>query len=115
MRLKKIEDKSCTYSVMLRAWLARHRTWILLPTCIVILALFLTSQPPLACNLPPFLAKIKNYSSSAYSSLSKTQSLKPTQPSPKMPKAPVYFLSHGGASLPSQPHTPLHPANSLLA
>lgn len=85
---------------MLGSWLARHQTWILLPTCILILASFLTSQPPLARNLPPFLTKIKTYSSSAYSSLLKTHNLNPAQPFPKMPKAPVYFFSHGGASLP---------------
>ncbi len=86
---------------MLGSWLARHRTWILLPACVLILAFFLTSQPSPARNLLPFLTKIKNYSSSAYSSLFKTHNLNPTQPSPKMPKAPVYFFSHGGASLPT--------------
>ena len=73
----------------------RHPTWLLLPTAVVILAFLLTSPSPLARSLPSLTTKLKTYSSSYYSSLSKPTL---THTSPKMPKAPVYFFSHGGVS-----------------
>lgn len=75
---------------MFGQWLLRHPTFlVLLPALVVIVALLLSPSSQLARSLPG-LNKIKNLSNSS----------KAPHPSPNanMPKAPVYFFSHGGAS-----------------
>ncbi|KAK4155146.1 Extradiol ring-cleavage dioxygenase, class III enzyme, subunit B [Chaetomidium leptoderma] len=83
---------------MLGPWVLRYSTLFLLPASIVILALFLGSSSSLARSLPS-LTKIKNYS----------YLFKPTQPSPSMPKAPVYFFSHGGPDVQYNTEHPVYP------
>ena len=81
---------------MFGQWLLRHPTYFILPALVVIVALLLSPSSPLARSLPA-LTKVKNLSS-----LTKT-----SHPSPSMPKAPVYFFSHGGVSnTPTPPITP---------
>jgi hypothetical protein len=70
---------------MFRSWILRHPTYLLLPTFVFILAFLLNSSSPLAHRMPS-LTKIKNYSTL----------FNPAPQSTNMPRAPVYFFSHGG-------------------
>ncbi|KAL2180804.1 Extradiol ring-cleavage dioxygenase, class III enzyme, subunit B [Thermothelomyces heterothallicus CBS 202.75] len=78
--------------------ISRHFTVLLLSTSILILALFLNSASPLARSLPS-LTKVKNFSSW----------FKPAQSSANMPKAPVYFFSHGGPDVQYNKTHPVYP------
>lgn len=79
---------------------SRHLVlFFLLPASLLILAFFLnSSSSPLGRSLSTSLAKLKHYSQ--YSTL-----IPSTSTTVKMPKAPVYFFSHGGASHPAYPPT----------
>ena len=86
-------------------FMSRHPTWLLLPVAVLILAFFLSPSSPLARSLPS-LTKIRSYSS-LFSRPSQPAAItKPAQPSSKMPKAPVYFFSHGGVSTSPPPLDP---------
>ncbi|KAK4133350.1 LigB-domain-containing protein [Trichocladium antarcticum] len=85
---------------MFGQWLLRHPTFLVLPALVVIVALLLSPSSPLARSLPG-LNKIKNLSNSS----------KAPHPSPNanMPKAPVYFFSHGGPDVQYNTTHPVYP------
>jgi hypothetical protein len=73
---------------MLGQWTLRHPTVLVLPCLVVVLAFILSPWSSSARGLPS-LTRIKGFSTL----------LKPSVSPPSiMPKAPVYFFSHGGAS-----------------
>lgn len=74
---------------MLGCWTLKHSTWFLLPILILGLALLWNPSSPLARSLPS-LAKLSKHSKHLFRSASSQ--------SPTMPKAPVYFFSHGGVN-----------------
>ncbi|KAK4102692.1 LigB-domain-containing protein [Parathielavia hyrcaniae] len=85
-----------------RSWVSRHLTLFFLSTSVLILAFLFSSSSPLARKLPT-LAQIK-----AYSNLFRPAH----QPSSSsMPKAPVYFFSHGG---PDVQYNKTHPVYPIL-
>ncbi|KAK3311387.1 Extradiol ring-cleavage dioxygenase, class III enzyme, subunit B [Chaetomium strumarium] len=85
---------------MFGSWVLRHPTYLLLPTAVFILAFLLNSSSPLALISLPTLTKINK----TYYSL-----FKPAPHSINMPRAPVYFFSHGGPDVQYNKTHPVYP------
>ncbi|KAL2269472.1 hypothetical protein VTJ83DRAFT_1656 [Remersonia thermophila] len=81
---------------------SRHLAlFLLLPVSLVILAYLSNASLPLGRSLPSSLAKIRHFSTSLLS--------RNTTTAAKMPKAPVYFFSHGGPDVQYNTKHPVYP------
>ncbi|KAK4674326.1 hypothetical protein QC763_119530 [Podospora pseudopauciseta] len=108
---------------MFDTWVLRRPAFFILPSIVIIVALLMSASSPALSllSLPQILTKLKTFLPVSYfntpttaplSTLSTTPSVSSTttisQP-PKMPKAPVYFFSHGGPDVQYNTTHPVYP------
>ncbi|KAK4164191.1 putative ferrous iron binding protein [Cladorrhinum sp. PSN259] len=104
---------------MFDTWVLRRPAFFILPTFVIILALLTSSSSPLLPRSIPIVissltAKFKGYSplfskaGLSSTSTSSSPSVVPQQ-SPIMPRAPVYFFSHGGPDVQYNTGHPVYP------
>ncbi|KAK4177047.1 Extradiol ring-cleavage dioxygenase, class III enzyme, subunit B [Triangularia setosa] len=104
---------------MFGAWVLRRPAFFILPSIVILVALLMSASSSALSllSLPQVLTKIKTFlpvsyfntiittTSTATPISSTTKVLQP----PKMPKAPVYFFSHGGPDIQYNTTHPVYP------